>query len=142
MTLTMLLPRRPTIPVTTTTCPAPRNAAEHTTTMSTTSHQDSGAYACFSFSCPFFPYSFQASRKVSQRTKPPPIQSLTSNPDRPPKIEDEPRPTSSDLDDCEDVWTGELRDYMLETQKRKKQVERWFEANFLVCHGRTLHTFS
>src|SRR6266550_9101975 len=86
----------------------------------------------FSPSEPIFLIPRQASRKVSQRTKPLPIHSLNNSTDCPPKIEDEPRLISSDLDESEDVWTAELRDYMLETQRRKKQVEKWFETNFLV----------
>lgn len=90
---------------------------------------------------PIFLIPRQASRKVSQRTKPLPLHSLNSNTDRPPKIEDEPRLISSDLDESEDVWTAELRDYMLETQRRKKQVEKWFETNFLVSLRCALYTF-
>lgn len=51
----------------------------------------------------------------------------------------EPRPTeeerrlvSSDLSDCEEVWIGELSDYIMETHKRQRQVESWFEASVLV----------
>jgi len=39
---------------------------------------------------------------------------------------------SSDLSDCEEVWIGELSDYILETHKRQCQVESWFEASVLV----------
>jgi hypothetical protein len=39
---------------------------------------------------------------------------------------------SSDLSDCEDVWIGELSDYIIETHKRQRQVESWFEASVLV----------
>jgi chromatin-remodeling ATPase INO80 len=45
---------------------------------------------------------------------------------------EELRLASSDLEDCEEVWIGELGEYMLETQKRQKQVEVWFEASVLV----------
>ncbi|KAJ7181791.1 SNF2 family DNA-dependent ATPase [Mycena crocata] len=38
---------------------------------------------------------------------------------------------SSDLEDCEDVWIEELSDYILETQKRQNEVEKWFEASVL-----------
>lgn len=51
----------------------------------------------------------------------------------------EPRPTeeerrlaSSDLSDCEEVWIGELSDYIMETHKRQRQVESWFDASVLV----------
>lgn len=60
--------------------------------------------------------------------------------DIPPKMEDaypateeERRLASSDLEDCEEVWIGELSEYVLETHKRRKQVELWFEASVLVC---------
>lgn len=56
-----------------------------------------------------------------------------------PKVEDLPQPSeeelrlaSSDLDDCEEVWIGELSEYILETHKRQKQVELWFDASVLV----------
>ena len=47
--------------------------------------------------------------------------------------EEERRLASSDLEDCEEVWIGELSEYVLETHKRRKQVELWFEASVLVC---------
>lgn len=56
-----------------------------------------------------------------------------------PKIEEHHQPTqeelrltSSDLEDCEEVWIGELSEYIMETHKRQKQVEIWFEASVLV----------
>jgi DNA helicase INO80 len=56
-----------------------------------------------------------------------------------PKIEELYQPTqeelrlaSSDLEDCEEVWIGELSEYIMETHKRQKQVEIWFEASVLV----------
>jgi len=36
------------------------------------------------------------------------------------------------LEDCEEVWIGELSEYMLETHKRQKQVQVWFDASVLV----------
>ncbi|KAJ7103398.1 SNF2 family N-terminal domain-containing protein [Mycena belliarum] len=42
---------------------------------------------------------------------------------------------SSDLEDCEDVWIEELSDYILETQKRQNEVEKWFEASVLVSNA-------
>jgi len=42
---------------------------------------------------------------------------------------------SSDLEDCEEVWIGELSDYMLETQKRQNQVTDWFEASIVVSRS-------
>lgn len=47
-------------------------------------------------------------------------------------LNDESQLASSDLEDCEDVWGEELGDYVLETQKRQNEVEKWFEASVLV----------
>ena len=46
--------------------------------------------------------------------------------------EEELRLASSDLEDCEEVWIGELSEYILETHKRQKQVQLWFDASVLV----------
>jgi DNA helicase INO80 len=52
--------------------------------------------------------------------------------------EEELRLASSDLEDCEEVWIGELSEYMLETHKRQKQVQVWFDASVLVSFIGTL----
>jgi DNA helicase INO80 len=49
--------------------------------------------------------------------------------------DEELRLASSDLEDCEEVWIGELSDYMLETQKRQNQVADWFEASIVVSRS-------
>jgi DNA helicase INO80 len=49
-----------------------------------------------------------------------------------PTLNDEAQLASSDLEDCEEVWIEELSDYVLETQKRQNEVEKWFEASVLV----------
>ncbi|KAF5375092.1 hypothetical protein D9758_000154 [Tetrapyrgos nigripes] len=36
---------------------------------------------------------------------------------------------SSDLEDCREIWLADLSDYVLETQKRFRQVEQWFYAS-------------
>lgn len=46
--------------------------------------------------------------------------------------EEERRLASSDLDDCEEVWIGDLSEYMLDTQKRMNSVENWFNVSVLV----------
>ncbi|KAH7931126.1 hypothetical protein BV22DRAFT_1137807 [Leucogyrophana mollusca] len=51
--------------------------------------------------------------------------------------EEERRLASSDLSDCEDVWIGELSDYIIETHKRQRQVESWFEASVLERNSST-----
>ncbi|KAH8120417.1 SNF2 family N-terminal domain-containing protein [Phellopilus nigrolimitatus] len=43
------------------------------------------------------------------------------------RVEEELRLASSDLDDCEEIWIQEMSYYCLETQKRQRQVELWFE---------------
>ena len=47
-------------------------------------------------------------------------------------MDDDRRLVSSDLSDCEEVWIGELSDYIIQTHKRQRQVESWFEASVLV----------
>ena len=51
---------------------------------------------------------------------------------RRPPTEDERRLISSDLEDCEEIWIGELSEYMLETRKRQNQVTDWFETTITV----------
>ena len=46
--------------------------------------------------------------------------------------EEDKRLVSSDLSDCEEVWLGELGNYMLETQKRKRLVEEYFAQSAVV----------
>ncbi|KAF8622243.1 hypothetical protein AX15_007182 [Amanita polypyramis BW_CC] len=79
----------------------------------------------------------RAPRKVAHRVKPVPASTLSVNSDPPPKAEQEHLLISSDLEDCQDLWVAELRDYMLETQKRRKQVEKWFEKSFLERNSAT-----
>ncbi|KAF7339360.1 SNF2 family helicase ATPase [Mycena sanguinolenta] len=49
---------------------------------------------------------------------------------------------SSDLEDCEDVWAEELNDYVLETQKRQIEVEKWFEASVLERNSNVAQSMS
>jgi chromatin-remodeling ATPase INO80 len=46
--------------------------------------------------------------------------------------EAELRLTSSDLSDCEDIWYTEIGYYMLETRRRRRMVEDFFESNLAV----------
>ncbi|KAI0082175.1 hypothetical protein K474DRAFT_1655508 [Panus rudis PR-1116 ss-1] len=41
--------------------------------------------------------------------------------------EEELRLASSDLEDCPEIWKGELGNYILETHKRQRQVEEFFQ---------------
>ncbi|PFH54596.1 hypothetical protein AMATHDRAFT_52228 [Amanita thiersii Skay4041] len=82
----------------------------------------------------------RAAQKSSQRSKQVRAQSPNGNTDKThiqPKTEDEQPFVSSDLDDCEEVWIAELGEYILETQKRQNQVERWFEASLLELNSIT-----
>lgn len=45
---------------------------------------------------------------------------------------DDPALDSSDLEDCSEVWMGELSDYIVETQKRQSQVAQYFWTSILV----------
>lgn len=56
--------------------------------------------------------------------------------------DEELRLASSDLEDCEEVWIGELGDYMLETQKRQNQVADWFEASIVDRNSMTAQRIS
>ena len=44
----------------------------------------------------------------------------------------ESRLASSDLSDCEDIWYAEIGYYMLETRRRRRMVEEFFENNIAV----------
>ncbi|KAJ7727846.1 SNF2 family N-terminal domain-containing protein [Mycena maculata] len=57
-------------------------------------------------------------------------------------LNDDSQLASSDLEDCEDVWIEELSDYMLETQKRQNEVEKWFEASVLERNSTVAQSMS
>ena len=40
--------------------------------------------------------------------------------------------STSDLEDCPQIWEPELSNYILECQKRQHQVDSWFEDVCLV----------
>ncbi|KZT06822.1 uncharacterized protein LAESUDRAFT_743170 [Laetiporus sulphureus 93-53] len=42
------------------------------------------------------------------------------------QTEEEARLASTDLEDCEEIWMGELGNYIIENHKRQKQVDAWF----------------
>ncbi|KAF8078491.1 SNF2 family DNA-dependent ATPase [Lyophyllum atratum] len=56
--------------------------------------------------------------------------------------EEERRLASSDLEDCEEIWIGELSEYMLETQKRQNQVADWFQASIVERNSATARDIS
>ncbi|TFY83775.1 hypothetical protein EWM64_g245 [Hericium alpestre] len=62
-------------------------------------------------------------------TQSPPVDMVDHSPaeTRYEPTEEERRLASSDLSDCEEVWIGELGNYILDTQKRKRLVEDYFE---------------
>lgn len=43
--------------------------------------------------------------------------------------EEELRLASSDLEDCEEIWRPELEDYILDSHRRQRLVEQWFEQS-------------
>jgi chromatin-remodeling ATPase INO80 len=46
--------------------------------------------------------------------------------------EDERRLVSSDLEDCPEIWQGELGSYILEIRKRQKQIDAHFNRWIIV----------
>lgn len=50
--------------------------------------------------------------------------------------EGELRLASSDLSDCEDIWYTEIGYYTLETRRRRRMVEDFFENNIAVSCSR------
>lgn len=46
--------------------------------------------------------------------------------------EEELRLASSDLEDSEEIWRQEIDDFALESHKRHRYVEIWFNENSLV----------
>ena len=46
--------------------------------------------------------------------------------------EDERRLASSDLEDCVEVWQDEVGSYVLETHKRQKQIDAFFNRWIIV----------
>lgn len=46
--------------------------------------------------------------------------------------EEEMRLTSSDLDDCQEIWMSEISDYILETRKRHREVEAFYKLTVIV----------
>ena len=40
--------------------------------------------------------------------------------------EEDRRLVSSDLEDCPELWQGELGNYIMETHKRQRQIDNWF----------------
>lgn len=54
------------------------------------------------------------------------------HPRDPLRMDEEARLSSSDLEDCREVWGPELDDYILETKKRQNQVASYFWASRLV----------
>ncbi|KAG0708995.1 SNF2 family DNA-dependent ATPase [Suillus ampliporus] len=58
------------------------------------------------------------------------------------QTEEERRLASSDLSDCEEVWIGDLSDYIIETHLRQRKVESWFDASVLERNSSTALTLS
>ncbi|EJD03854.1 uncharacterized protein FOMMEDRAFT_82627 [Fomitiporia mediterranea MF3/22] len=60
----------------------------------------------------------------------------------PEPTEEDYRLASSDLSDCEEVWIQEMSHYYLETQKRQRQVELWFEDSCVARNNDIARTMS
>lgn len=58
------------------------------------------------------------------------------------QTEEERRLASSDLSDCEELWIGDLGDYIIETHLRQRKVESWFNASVLERNSSTALTLS
>ncbi|PCH33516.1 hypothetical protein WOLCODRAFT_135169 [Wolfiporia cocos MD-104 SS10] len=58
------------------------------------------------------------------------------------QTEEEARLTSTDLEDCEEVWLPEIGHYALETHKRFKQVDAWFSRWIIDRDTRTAYNMS
>jgi chromatin-remodeling ATPase INO80 len=55
----------------------------------------------------------------------------------------ESQPTyDPDLDSCKEIWHPELSKYIIDTQKRKKQIEEWFEDGVSERNSRTASAVS
>ncbi|KAI5124611.1 hypothetical protein M0805_004221 [Coniferiporia weirii] len=72
---------------------------------------------------------FQPGRRMNTRRQSSRIKDMHSAAElpAPEPTEEELRLAMSDLSDCEEVWIQEMSHYYLETQKRQRQVEMWFE---------------
>jgi DNA helicase INO80 len=71
------------------------------------------------------------------RTSPDPDGASNHYDVQPGPADKEGKPVSSDLEDCDILWKSELDDYIIYTNKRKQQVEKWFEASVIVSFGRS-----
>lgn len=56
--------------------------------------------------------------------------------------EEELRVASSDLSDCEDIWYTEIGYYMLETRRRRRMVEEYFESNIVESNMALMNVLS
>ncbi|GBE77918.1 Putative DNA helicase [Sparassis crispa] len=57
-------------------------------------------------------------------------------------IEEDMKLSSSDLEDCEELWTGELGNYIVETHKRQKQVDAFFSRWIIERDSLTAYQMS
>ncbi|TDL28392.1 hypothetical protein BD410DRAFT_780893 [Rickenella mellea] len=96
---------------------------------------------------------YQPSRRYPTRRNPPRAklnqqgQQLEFVEPEPPVEEPKPsaeelRLMSSDLSDCEEVWIAELGEYILETQKRQRQVEYYFEESCVIRNSEAARKMS
>ena len=55
--------------------------------------------------------------------------------------EEDRRLVSSDLEDCPELWQGELGNYIMETHKRQRQIDNWF-GHWVIVRFSPLSRFS
>ncbi|KAF8481151.1 SNF2 family DNA-dependent ATPase [Russula ochroleuca] len=87
----------------------------------------------------------QPPRGRHARAQSPPIDSPEPEPTAPVQrepTEGELRLTSSDLSDCEEIWHTEIGYYMLETRRRRRMVEEFFENNIAESNTTLMNVLS
>lgn len=87
----------------------------------------------------------QPPRGRQNRAQSPPLDSSepeTAAPALHEPTEEELHLASSDLSDCEDIWYTEIGYYMLETRRRRRMVEEFFESNAVESNMALMNALS
>lgn len=120
-----------------------KRGSEQPTTMVIIVHRRPDEYVDTISSLTYFPLTMfhkhpsrrQPPRGRHVRAQSPPLDSPepeTTAPVSREPTEAELRLASSDLSDCEDIWYTEIGYYMLETRRRRRMIEDFFESNLAV----------
>lgn len=120
-----------------------KRGSEQPTTMAIIVHRRPDEYVDTLSLLTYFPFTTfhkQPSRRQPPRgrhvrAQSPPLDSPepeTTAPVSREPTEAELRLASSDLSDCEDIWYTEIGYYMLETRRRRRMIEDFFESNLAV----------